>query len=224
MAKVLLVAGADLLEKLEKTVLWRPSVERIVAPNVDAAFDLARSSRPNVVVLDARDDGSRNLIGRLRADPIAREVSIAVMLPAAASARDWGGNALLHEEQGPALWDDSFEDLLNVPPRRAVRIAVRLTPGPRAADGLAQVDALAANISVRGVMVEVPAPLAVGSIWSLSLALTDRPDPLRLVGKVVWQRTAANGFHCGIEFLGFHGDALGVIGSLVSDPPPPVEG
>ncbi len=48
------------------------------------------------------------------------------------------------------------------------------------------------NISKGGTFIATDQPLAIGTEFSFSLTIPSRPEPLRLIGKVMWVTTSAN--------------------------------
>jgi hypothetical protein len=221
MSRVLIWAAEDLVDRLRATLLWRPEVERILVSNEDAMLGSIRDRRPRLLVIDGRGADVSTLIRRIRDDPDTRDLSIAALLghelDPERRLRDAGVNAVLSRRQSDPLWDDVFQELVNVPPRRWVTLPVQVTLGPRPAPGLARIDVVARNISVRGLLVEAVKPVPVGGVINLFLTLPTTPQELHLVGRVVWERADETGIRRqGIEFLGFHGDAMGSIAAFVA--------
>jgi hypothetical protein len=221
MSRVLIWLSEDLLERLRATLLWRPEVERILVSDEDAMLWSIRERRPRLLVIDGRPEAATALVRRIREDPDTRELSIAALLghdvEAERALREAGVNAVLSRNQGEPLWDDAFQELVNVPPRRWVTLPVQVALGPRPSPGAPRLDIIARNISVRGVLVETGQALPVGAVINLFLTLPAQSPELHLVGRVVWERSADSGVRRqGIEFLGFHGDALGSIAAFVA--------
>jgi len=219
MSRVLLAVSAEWQPRVAESVLWRSGVERFTAPDGQSVLDVARPIKARMVVLDAADAGTEAVIRRLREDPQTRSVSIAVLArtPTAEQTEAFsraGANAVLSDTDGPAYWDDLFEQLLGVPPRREVRVPVAITiwsrrdPGPGA-----EVVGVSINVSVTGLLIETKAPLTTGTTLNLSFRLPSAAEELRLMGRVVW--TAAGpgtqAWRSGIEFLGFHGRTMEAI-------------
>jgi hypothetical protein len=220
MSKVLIFAPEDLQQKLRRTILWRPEIERLFAHDPAAVIASLRDRRPSLLILDGRTPHTLDLIGTVRSDELTREVSIAALLDEPPNGvelalREAGANIVLSEKLNEPLWDDAFQELVNVPPRRratlVVSVAVGARPGPR--EGRYEVTAR--NISVRGLLVETPRPLPSGTVVNLYFNLPASESPLHLVGRVVWERPGNGVTRQGIEFLGFHGDALGRIAAFV---------
>jgi hypothetical protein len=221
MSRVLIWLSEDLLERLRVTLIWRPEVERILVSDEEAMLRSIRERRPRLLVIDGRHGDAPTLVRRIRSDPDMRDLSIAALLGDEAEAerllRDAGANAVLTRRQSEPLWDDAFQELVNVPPRRWVTLPVQVALGSRPAAGAERVELVARNISVRGVLVETAQPLPVGAVINLFLKLPAPAHDLHLVGRVVWERRAERDvLRQGIEFLGFHGDALGAIATFVS--------
>jgi hypothetical protein len=221
MSRVLIWLSEDLLERLQATLLWRPEVERILVFDESTMLGSIRERRPRLLVIDGRPPAAADLVRRIREDPDTRELSIAALLAyelePEGALRDAGVNAVLSRRQSEPLWDDAFQELVNVPPRRWVTLPARVAIGPRPAVGAPRLDVIARNISVRGLLVETAQPLPVGAVINLFLTLPTTSHELHLVGRVVWERAAEPSLRRqGIEFLGFHGDALGSIAAFVA--------
>jgi hypothetical protein len=221
MSRVLIWLSEDLLERLRVTLIWRPEVERILVSDEEAMLRSIRERRPRLLVLDGRHPGAAALVRQIREDPDTRDLSIAVLLgheiEPENALRDAGANAVLSKRQSEPLWDDAFQELVNVPPRRWVTLRVQVALGPRPAADAPRLDLVARNISVRGVLVETGEPLPIGAVINLYLTLPTPAHNLHLVGRVVWERASEPGLlRQGIEFLGFHGDALGSIAAFVA--------
>jgi len=222
MSKVLIYAPDDLQQKLRRTLLWRPEIERLFAHDPQAVIASLRDRRPSLLVLDGRRADAIDLIRTIRADGELRAISIAALLDDAVGnleivLRDAGANVVLSERQVEPLWDDAIQEVVNVPPRRPVVMAVSVAVGPRPGAGQGRYDVMGRNVSVRGLLVETPRPLPSGTVVNLFFTLPASEVPLHLVGRVVWERPLGGGLtRQGIEFLGFHGDALGKIAAFVT--------
>ena len=226
MSRVLLAVSPEWQSRLVESVLWRSGVARYAAANAEAVLDMSRSIKPQMVVLDDGDPAAEEVVRRLRADPQTRQLSIAILARAPSTERQEmlchaGANAVLSEADGQALWDDRFEDLLGVPPRREVRVPIAITiwsrrdPRPGA-----EVVGVSVNVSVTGLLVETRAPLAVGSTLNMSFRLPTAAEELRLMGRVVWTTQGpGEAWRSGVEFLGFHGRTMEVILSFAQQQP-----
>jgi CheY-like chemotaxis protein len=219
MSRVLLAVSAEWQARVTESVLWRSGVERFTAPDGQSVLDVARPIKARMVVLDAADPGTEAVIRRLREDPQTRSISIAVLARTPSPEQQEalagaGANAVLTETDGPAYWDDLFEQLLGVPPRQEVRVPVAITiwsrrdPGPGV-----EVVGVSINVSVTGLLIETRTPLTTGTTLNLSFRLPTSAEELRLMGRVVWTAPGpgAQGWRSGIEFLGFHGRTMEAI-------------
>jgi CheY-like chemotaxis protein len=221
MSKVLIYAPEDLQQKLRRTILWRPEIERLFAHDPKAVVATLCDRRPGLLIIDGRPPSVYDLIRELRSDDQTRGVSIAALLDdppdgAELALREAGANVVLSERLSEPLWDDAIQELVNVPPRRAVDIAVSVAVGARPGPRDERFDVVARNVSVRGLLVETRRPLPSGTVVTLFFSLPASEAPLHLVGRVVWERPMGNGVaKQGVEFLGFHGDALGRIATFV---------
>ena len=215
MAKVLLAVSAEWRGPLGESVLWRDGVERFTAPDAAAAFGMARVMKPRLLVLDDKDERVLEILRLLREEPSTRMGSVAILAREPSVERRGeltaaGANAVLTDAEGPGQWDDRFEELLGVPPRREVRVAVAITIWSRRekSPGV-DVVGVTVNLSVSGLLVETRAPLPVGTTLNLSFRLPTAAEELRLMGRVVWTTPGpAGASRSGVEFLGFHGRAM----------------
>jgi CheY-like chemotaxis protein len=221
MNKVLVAVRAEWQARLADSVLWRNGLEWVNAEDAATAYDIARGSKPRLVLLDAQDPDVRDVMMRFRKDKSTRNTSIVVLLRAAASGRGdemrrGGANAVLTEQEDAHLWDECFEKLLGTPPRRELRVPVALAIWSRAEEGAgASVVGNSVNLSVSGVLVETTAPLPVGTMLNLSFRLPTASDELRLVGRVVWTSPVLGGrYRSGVSFRKFHGQAMQAILNL----------
>ena len=214
MAKLLIVSPVDLGPELGRTVLWRPSVERFVAADGEAAFELARRAGPSLIVVDGFDPpGATELIRRLRADSHTRPTAIAVLsrspsLADEASFRGAGANVVFAGVVHPELWDARLEELLNVPRRLEARIPVRLATWSRATPEAPPLEGLTLNISIHGILLQTPARLGVGTKIDLSFPLPERRDEIQVLGQIMRETAVGpDRWQSGVKFLILRGDA-----------------
>jgi DNA-binding response OmpR family regulator len=213
MPKVLIVSSADLAPELGRTILWRSDIERIVCQGPAAALDTARQLLPSLVVLDGQDtEAARAFIGDLRRAPETRRSSVAVLsraphLEDEAELRRAGANLVLAGEVDPTLWDSRLEELLSVPQRKEVRLPVRFNVWSQSEPDEEPLEAVALNLSVRGLLLECEELLDIGTRLDLAFTLPGQAEPVRVVGQVV-REAASNGRpRAGIEMLILRGDA-----------------
>ena len=69
------------VQLIERTLARRPDVRLVTAGRVDSGFRLARSERPDLILLDLhlRDGSGHELLSRLKADPATRDVPVVVV-------------------------------------------------------------------------------------------------------------------------------------------------
>src|SRR5262245_17895658 len=175
----------------------------------------------SIVVLDApRTEDAAEFLRRVRRDPELRSVAVAVLCRDDSSEaeqvlRAAGANLVLRPPLEPRRWDARLLELLDVPPRRDARLPVRLEAWPGAGEGAA-VDGVTLNISLRGVLIESPALLEVGSRLDVRLRLPGHPDELRVVGEVVRDAGRTDSLHrSGVKFLILKGEAQELIARFV---------
>jgi hypothetical protein len=216
----LVCAAEDLHERLARTALGRTDV-RLIACTPETLMPTARAEQPALAVLDGRLPDTLGLVTAVRSDPATRNLSVVVWIPEETTdtlaLRAAGVNAVLTDRLEPSLWDDRLEALLAVPRRREVRTPVSLRVISRASGAAPSVEGTALNLSSHGLLLETAAPLDRGQILDLGLTLPDGdPEELHLVGRVVWSAPAGGMSRCGVQFLGFHGGALGRITPFVA--------
>jgi serine/threonine-protein kinase len=220
MAKVLIVSTGDLTALLGRTMLWGRDVERVFASTPGAAFEVARAFVPSLVVVDGEDPAAAStLVRKFRDHPGTRRSSIVVVSGAEAprgDALNQGANLVLTGSVEPALWDTHFEKLLLVPHRLRMRIPVRLRPGDAPAEDEAQAEAL--DLSVAGMLVEAPVPLAPGTLIELRFAVPGAAREHRAKGVVV--RSSGGGpARLGVRFLSLESGAQERIEALLASAP-----
>jgi hypothetical protein len=226
MPRVLICTPEDLQERLRSTLLWRTEVERLSAGDPRSILELIRERRPRLLIVDGRSGDAAELIQNVRADESVRHISIAALHDGsedrAAELRKVGANVVLSEWQSTPLWDDAFQELLNIPPRRWSTFTITVAVGARLTSEAQRFEATARNISIRGLLVESPRSLLAGTVMNLFFSPTDPPE-MHLVARVVWEKETAtpNMYRQGVEFLGFHGDALSRIATFVAGGPAP---
>lgn len=214
MAKLLIIASADLTPEFGNTVLWRRDIERVQAPTPAIGLEVVRRATPQLVVIDGRDPAAAlDFMRRLREDPSTRRSALAVLSRSPTLAdeetfRRAGANLVFAGEVDPSLWDSRLEELLNVPLRREARIPVHFEVWSRFAPEEEAFEGVALNVSVRGILLEADEPLDVGTQLELSFTLPGESADLHVVGRVVRDAGVNEGRPLsGIEFLILRGDA-----------------
>jgi hypothetical protein len=220
-ARVLIWLPEDLIARLRVTLLWRPEIDRLLVNSEGELLSTIRERRPKLVILDGRRPEVMAVVRKVRSDPDTRDLSIAALLGDDVldeqTLREAGVNVVLSKQQAEPLWDDAFQELVNVPPRRWVTLPVQVALGPRPGPNVQPAEMVARNISVRGLLIESQNPFPLGMVISIFVKLPSRADRLHLVGRVVWERSDGNELtRQGVEFLGFHGDAMGAIAAFVA--------
>jgi DNA-binding response OmpR family regulator len=201
MPAVLICSAASLEDGLRSTCLWREGMERHLASRSDEARTLVLSVRPRLVVVDRDLPGSVALVKALRHDASTRQLSIAVVVRGQFASievdlLEAGANAILRFPAN-ADWDERLTRLLEVPARRHGRFLVRFAVQAYAGVAGGSGQAVALNLSVNGLLLECPFPLAVGDELSLELELADLAERVAVTGHVVREAGAGR---FGIEF------------------------
>ena len=208
MPRVLIAAPPDLIAELDRSILRRSGVERVLALHPEHAFEAVRTSRPDMVIL-GETEGSDTcaLLRRLRADAATRTVSLAVISrkpptqKEEAELRRAGANVVLAGEMVPEMSEESIDMLLDVPLRREAKVPVRFVVWSHVGPDNPPMEGVSHNVSVRGLLLETPEPVEIGSKLELSFQLPGEPEEIRAVGKVVREHPWGDGLQVGVEFL-----------------------
>ncbi|HLA77033.1 MAG TPA: ATP-binding protein [Vicinamibacteria bacterium] len=212
-ARCVVIGPSDLMPELGRTIVWRSEVQRVFAPDRQAGLEATRSARPNLVIVDGADRAATlSLVRDLRDQPGTRSIAIAVLSrdPAVADEEDLleaGATLVLSEPVDPELWDARLQELLEVPRRRAVRIAVHLAVWSFGG-GDPPIEGVALNISIHGMLLETRQPLGVGTKLDLRFALPGSAGELRAVAQVTrLAGQVSSRFRYGVRFMVLRGDA-----------------
>jgi diguanylate cyclase (GGDEF)-like protein/PAS domain S-box-containing protein len=116
----------------------------------------------------------------------------------------------------PFLWDRRLEELLSVPARRNQRFPVRLRDWSSFVSDADEDEGSVLNIGARGVLLESPRELELGTKVGLTFDLPGTSSPVGVVGQVVRLAGEEAGlFRVGVEFLIYRGDARERIAAFV---------
>jgi CheY-like chemotaxis protein len=226
MPRVLIAAPPDLVAELDRSILKRSGVERVLALHPEHAFEAIRTSRPDLVILGeiaGNDTGA--LVRRIRTDPATRNVSLAVItrVPPSqaeeAELRRAGANVVLTAELVPDMSEESIDQLLDVPLRREARMPVRFVVWSHVGPDNPPVEGRSINVSVRGLLLQTPEPVDIGAKLELTFRLPDDDVEIRAVGKAVREHPWGEGKQIGVEFLILRDAARDRIRAYVAAPP-----
>jgi CheY-like chemotaxis protein len=202
MPAVLFVTPKPLLpEEIEGTVLSRQGVERYSAQGLEEAQMMALAAPPELVLIDRDLPRAEELILRLRAEDLTRDVSLAVFArgefePSEVALLEAGANALLRLPVDPE-WDQRLIRLMSVPLRRDARIPVHL----RLSDplrGSAAAIGLALNLSLHGMLIQAQSPIGLNERLGFAFRLRQEDrEKISGQGRVVRQAAA---LQYGVEF------------------------
>lgn len=227
MTRVLIAAPADLVVALDGSILKRTGVERVVALHPEHAFEAIHGSKPQLVILgEMPGTDTCALLRRVRADPAVRNVQIAVITRLPASQADEmglrraGANIVLSAEIIPDMSEESIDQLLDVPVRREAQVPVRFVVWSHVGPDNPAVEGTSLNVSVRGLLLQTPEPVDIGSKLELTFRLPDDDVEIRAVGKAVREHPAGDGKQIGVEFLILREAARDRIRRYVASPPP----
>jgi CheY-like chemotaxis protein len=207
-ARVLIVSPSDLSQKLAKTILWRADIERFFADTAEEGFEKALALKPSLALIDASVlKDALTLLKRLRSNEATRKISLVAISGSTREAREdplrhAGANLVLPVRLDTAIFDRRLEGLLEVPPRREIRLSASFQLWCRSEAAGPLQDATVLNMSIRGMLIETREPLPVGTTVEIRLPLPGDPEPLALMALVEREAQAPAGrFRCGVHFL-----------------------
>jgi diguanylate cyclase (GGDEF)-like protein/PAS domain S-box-containing protein len=223
--KVLVVGPDNLSGTLGPTVLGRPDIDRVHVGKGDGAVEAAEKARPHMVVIDLPRAEAVALVRELRRNEVTRPTAIVWLNrgdppEVEAEFAAAGANAVIPLPLDPFLWDRRLEELLSVPARRNRRFPVRLRDWSSFISTADEDEGWVINIGARGVLLESPRELELGTKVGLTLDLPGQSSPVAVVGQVVRLAGEEKGlFRAGIEFLVYRGDARERIAAFVEAEP-----
>jgi diguanylate cyclase (GGDEF)-like protein/PAS domain S-box-containing protein len=225
--KVLVVGPDSLSGVLGPTVLGRPDIDRVHVEQADGAVEAAERARPHLIVIDLPLPEAVGLVRGLRQNEETRPTAIVWLNRAGPPEAETelavaGGNAAIPVPVDPFLWDRRLEELLSVPARRTERFPVRLRDWSRFVSAADEEEGSVVNIGSRGVLLESPRELELGTKVGLTFDLPGESRPVAVVGQVA-RLAGGEGrlFRVGIEFLIYRGDARERIAAFVEAEPLP---
>ena len=225
MPRVLIAAPPDLVAELDKSILKRSGVERVLALHAEHAFEAVRTSRPDLVILgETPGSDTCALLRRIRADVATRSATLAVIcrVPPSqseeAELRRAGANVILTAEMVPEMSEESIDQLLDVPLRREARVPVRFVVWSHVGPDNPPQEGRSINVSVRGLLLQTPEPVDIGSKLELSFHLPGDDVEIRAVGKAVREHPWGEK-QIGVEFLILRDAARDRIRAYVNAPP-----
>lgn len=206
MAVALLCCEADLEADLRGTVLWRADFERHLARRLEDAQLMALTETPELVVVERELSWAPELVRVLRADPLTRAVSIAVVSrgefnPREVELLEAGANAVLRLPVGPD-WDERLSRLAHVPTRAEARCGVDFEVDATVRQGAPSLRGLALDLSTTGMLLQSPVELSVGEDVDFRFHLPGAGPLVAGCGRVVRQ---AGERRYGVEFYGLEG-------------------
>jgi CheY-like chemotaxis protein len=225
MPRVLIAAPSDLVAELDRSILKRSGVERVLALHPEQAFEAIRTSRPDLVILgETAGNDTCALLRRIRSDPATRAASLAVIsrVPPSqveeAELRRAGANVVLTAEMVPDMSEESIAQLLDVPLRREARMPVRFVVWSHVGPDNPPLEGRSVNVSVRGLLLQTPEPVDIGSKLELTFTLPGDDVEIRAVGKAVREHPWGEK-QIGVEFLILRDAARDRIRAYVNAPP-----
>jgi hypothetical protein len=204
---VLIVGAEDISPRLANTVLWRQGVSRVHLRAPGEAGEAARTTKARLVLVDGRDPHASALLEDLRRDPSTRGLSLAAVMDHPSLAEEQrlraaGANVVLAGEPIPFLWDQWLEELLSVPPRKAVRFPVRLEVWQRRLGHTGPRLGWTVNLSTRGLLLETVEGLEIGTTLDIQFRLPQDDHAIHVVAQVVRiGRRGEAGCTSGVKFL-----------------------
>lgn len=206
MAVALLCCEADLEADLRGTVLWRADFERHLARRLEDAQLMALTETPELVVVERELSWAPELVRVLRAEPLTRAVSIAVVTrgefnPREVELLEAGANAVLRLPVGPD-WDERLSRLAHVPTRAEARCGVDFEVDATVRQGAPSLRGVALDLSTTGMLLQSPVELSVGEDVDFRFHLPGAGPLVAGCGRVVRQ---AGERRYGVEFYGLEG-------------------
>jgi CheY-like chemotaxis protein len=208
MPRVLIAAPPDLVAELDRSILKRSGVDRVMALHPEQAFEAIRASKPDMAILGDTGGGDTcALLRRIRADPATRNVTLAIISRTPptqseeAELRRSGANVVLTGDMVPDMSEESIDQLLDVPLRREARVPVRFVVWSHVGPDNPPLEGRSLNVSVRGLLLQTPEPVDIGSKLELTFRLPDDDVEIRAVGKAVREHPWGEGKQIGVEFL-----------------------
>lgn len=171
MAVVLICSPRPLSRDLKDTVLFRAGLERVEVSSAADAQSRLTAGGVVLLVVHRNTTGIETMIRALRRSPAQKSISIVVLSeddfdPSEVELLEAGANAILRLPPG-----DDFNEragrLMEVPPRRNVRLPVRLQVVATSGFG-STVPALGLSLSASGIMVESNHLLEMGDEVNVS--------------------------------------------------------
>jgi PAS domain S-box-containing protein len=219
--RVVIVTDTDPEADLAHTLVWRSDVERICVSDIEKGVEAASAARTNLVILDLAGPEALQAVHRLRQNPATRRMAIVVLARRADLAGEealltTGANVVMNPPVDPVLWDARLAELMNVPPRREVRVPVLLHVWSTLDAAAAPLMGTTRNISIHGMLVETPDRIDVGTKLDLEFKLPGSQAELRVLGQVVRVEAAVEGrARIGIKFVVHRGNARERIAAFV---------
>ena len=228
MPRVLIAARPDVVAELDRSILKRSGVERMLSLDAEHAFEAIRTARPDLVIVgETRGNDTCALLRRLRSDPVTRTLQVAVIndLPPSqaeeAMLRRAGANVVLSAEMIPDMSEESIDQLLDIPLRREAEMPVRFVVWSHVGPDNPPMEGRSINVSVRGLLLQTPEPVDIGCKLELTFRLPDDDVEIRAVGKAVREHPRGDGKQIGVEFLILRDVARDRIRQYVAAPPRP---
>ena len=187
MPRVLIAAPPDLVTELDRSILKRPGIERVLALHPEQAFDAIRNSRPDLVILgETAGSNTCALLRRIRTDPATRSIQLAVITRSSpsqseeADLRRGGANVVLSAEMVPDMSEESIDQFLDIPLRREAHVPVRYVVWSHVGPDNPPVEGRSINVSTRGLLLQTPEPVDIGSKLELTFHLPGDDVEIRL--------------------------------------------
>lgn len=204
MKKILLVEGSMPLEGLSGSLFRRRECILEVASSAGEALEVSDSSRPDLVLYDARvkDMAADEFVGALRSlsgDPIP---VIAFVDPGdarrEAQLKKMGADAVFPRPPDEIALNARMCELLDISLRRHLRTFVKIKVD--ATVGGSTHFATISNISLGGVLVDSDKPIPIGEVVKLSFFLPGDDVPITVIGQVRRQANPERNSY-GCEFM-----------------------
>ena len=206
MRKVLTMTAKDGFPDSEENFLWGSGFERISVAHYDEVLEGIRTHAPDLVVLDGvgkscLNEAEKTLLNIRRHRKI-KDTSLAVLTSLDISPSEEeqligaGANIIIPVPSDPKLWNLKLERLISIPTRHRFRVPVQILAWTKIAGRNDFVQGMALNISLGGMLLQLPVKLAPEGKFDIIFNLPGDTKPLSLVGRVVWRNEASQKYGC----------------------------
>lgn len=215
MDKILLVDDVKLLREIQKGFLASSLVDILTAGDGHEALEVARKSRPDLIVMDKFMPGMDGVTccREIRRDPLLKDIPVIMLTNAAQPAdaeeyRAAGFNDCLAKPIDGKLFLATIKKYLPAIERRAIRVPFSAAVTIVRFDG--DHAGISRDISLNGMHVESGLQMLPGEELQVSFTLPGGDAPVEVRGRVAWldKRAPSGKAAFGVEFLEVTGKGI----------------